>query len=89
MTQTILTTLALCFSLVAMPVLAQVNMDEDLVSFARWKWGDGEQSQDPLYTLTQTGGFACKNFQIGQTTKTLSLETQLSSRNCQCERMWW
>ncbi|MDG2441663.1 MAG: BspA family leucine-rich repeat surface protein, partial [Luminiphilus sp.] len=71
----------LCPALIAQ---AQVNVDDDLISFARWKkGGDGSQSLDPLYTLTQTGGFACKNFNIGQTTKTLSLETQLNSRNCQ------
>jgi hypothetical protein len=71
----------LCPALIAQ---AQVNVDNDLISFARWKdRGDGYQSSDSLYTLIQTGGFACKNFNIGKTTETLSLETQLNSRNCQ------
>ena len=71
----------LCPALIAQ---ADVNVDNDLISFARWKdRGDGYQSLDPLYTLTQTGGIKCVPFEIGKTTKTLSLETQLTTRNCQ------
>ena len=83
MTQTILTTLALCFSLVTMPVLAQVKVEDDLLSFARWKTDEGgvSESNTALYTLTK-GEVACKTFD-GNGGAHLRFENQLSTAVCQ------
>ena len=61
MTQTILTTLALCFSLVAMPVLAEVNVRNDLESFSRWTSQSAGIAGPALYTL-RPGNFNCPPF---------------------------
>ena len=85
----LITRLAVVLLVTLCPALAanaQVNVDNDLISFARWKSNESDSqfaSDTPLYTLNQTGGIPCVPFKIGQTTKTLSLETQLNSRNCQ------
>jgi len=63
---------------------ADVNVDNDLISFARWKdRGDGYQSLDPLYNLNQTGGIKCVPFTVGKTTKTLHLADSLTTSHCQ------
>ena len=68
MTQTILTTLALCFSLVTMPVLAQVNVKDDLISFSRWTSdANGDDAGTALYTLTK-GTTTCTALQGGEQT---------------------
>ena len=56
-----------------------VNAEEDLEWFARWSGPDGA---NPLYTL-EPAASGCKDFQEGETTKTLKFSTQLLSSHCQ------
>ena len=72
----------------AVPVHAgttEIDVTEDLISFARWKTDEGgiTESLTALYTLETAGIYSCKPLQEGETTKTLHFEAQLTRSHCQ------
>ncbi|MDA0650311.1 MAG: hypothetical protein O2876_04890 [Proteobacteria bacterium] len=83
----LITQLAVVLGVMLCPALvAQADVNDDLISFARWKSNESDSqfaSNTPLYTLNQTGGIKCVPFEVGKTTKTLHLADSLTTSHCQ------